>query len=493
MTSTLAMLGVITALARTLGRPEFGAYGLLVSFSTYLLIAQGSVESAAIKHIAEAVERIDLDRAMTTTVCLYVLFGAVAASFVAGIGILLIPVVGIPDALVSESRDGLLALGVVTFLGWPTKAFQDLLRGTQFFVAAAVSEVAAWLVFAALFATLLIFDAPFWMLVALGGAPPLMVGCAAGVAVAVLRAPFAPRLHLLSRSAVRDFLGISGFVLISSAADLVVTSLDRLVIGAFRSASVVALYEGPVRAHNVVRQVQGVLALTVLPAASGFIARDDRQRLRDLLLRGTRYQAILGIPMIVVFMTLAGPLLSAWLGDEYRAGATALTILVSYWLFQVNANVASAMLLAAGGAKKLAVYSWVVALSNLGLSLALAPSLGLDGVVLGTAIPSAVAFPFLLRMVLHAFPEVTLRDFAREVWIPAYSTGAVLAAALLALRAATSLHGLIPVLAAAGTGVIGYWLVIYTVWLRPNERVLARDLVRTAASRVPRPGRAANG
>ena len=47
------MLIVATVLARRLSLAEFGVYGLSLSFSTYLLFAQGSVEATAIKRLAE--------------------------------------------------------------------------------------------------------------------------------------------------------------------------------------------------------------------------------------------------------------------------------------------------------------------------------------------------------------------------------------------------------------------------------------------------------
>ena len=72
-----------------------------------------------------------------------------------------------------------------------------------------------------------------------------------------------------------------------------------------------------------------------------------------------------------------------------------------------------------------------MALGCLGASLALTPLLGLDGLVLGTAIPYAVAFPFFMRFVLRKLP-VSLGDLARRAWLPAYPLAAVLALMLVA-------------------------------------------------------------
>ena len=55
----------------------------------------------------------------------------------------------------------------------------------------------------------------------------------------------------------------------AGAADVVVTSLDRVVLGA-RSAlpPTLGLYEGAIRPNNVVRSVTGAFSVTLLPVLS---------------------------------------------------------------------------------------------------------------------------------------------------------------------------------------------------------------------------------
>ena len=97
-------------------------------------------------------------------------------------------------------------------------------------------------------------------------------------------------------------------------------------------------------------------------------------------------------------MVLAPTVLEVWLGEEFREGGLAMAILMSYWLVNGTTGVIGPMLIACGRAPALARYAWLVAVSNLALSLALTPLLGLEGVTIGTAVPYLVGFPFLLRM-----------------------------------------------------------------------------------------------
>ena len=184
------------------------------------------------------------------------------------------------------------------------------------------------------------------------------------------------------------------------------------------------------------------------------------------------------VPVTVVFVVLAEPILDVWLGDRFRPAAAALAILCSYWLIGANTGVCGAMLIAAGKIRELARYAWLVAGANLALSLALTPLLGLEGVVLGTTIPYFVLFPIFLRLVLRSFPAVGLRDLWREAWLPAYTGALLLAVALVGLRLAVDLDTTAAVAGAGAGGLALYGAAYYRIWLRPGERVLVRSFLR---------------
>ena len=170
-----------------------------------------------------------------------------------------------------------------------------------------------------------------------------------------------------------------------------------------------------------------------------------------------------------------------WLGERYGEGGLAMAILLGYWLVTGSVGVAAAIAIAAGRARELARLAWGVALANLGLSLALTPWLGLEGVAIGTTLPYLVVFPFQLRLVLPV-AGVSIRELVDQVWIPAYTLGAALAGALVAARLLLEPDTVVVVVAVAGIGVLAYWTAYYLTWLRPHERKLIRDTARTLLS-----------
>ena len=78
------------------------------------------------------------------------------------------------------------------------------------------------------------------------------------------------------------------------------------------------------RAHNLLYALGGALAVPVVPTASRYVATGDERRLRELVVRGTRYTLALFVPLCVTLIVLAGPILEVWLGDRYGDGDLAL-------------------------------------------------------------------------------------------------------------------------------------------------------------------------
>jgi O-antigen/teichoic acid export membrane protein len=265
----------------------------------------------------------------------------------------------------------------------------------------------------------------------------------------------------------------AGWLLVIELCNMANYAFSRVILGAYKTPTAVGQFEGPVRAHNLLYALGGALAVPVVPTASRYVATGDERRLRDLAVRGTRYTLALFVPVCVTLIVLAGPILEAWLGDRYGEGDLALAILVSYWLVYGGLIVTPGFLVGAGRARDVARIMICVAAANLALSLALTPSLGIEGPAVATAASFFAAFPFLLRVGLAA-SRAPLAELARRAWAPNYLLGAALALALIGGRAALPMDETVAVLALAAAGVLAYWGVFYGFVLDAGERALVR-------------------
>jgi O-antigen/teichoic acid export membrane protein len=277
----------------------------------------------------------------------------------------------------------------------------------------------------------------------------------------------------VTRARVMAIVPTAGWLLVVELSNLAMYAFSRVILGAYRSPSAVGQFEGPVRAHNLLYALGGALAVPVVPTASRYVAGGEERRLRELALRGTRYTLALFVPLCVTLMVLAEPILEVWLGDRYGEGATALTILVSYWLLYGGLVVTPGFLVGAGRARTAGLVFAGAAVLNLALSLVLTPELGIEGPALGTAIPFFLAFPLLLRAGLEA-SGAGVGELARRAWSPAYALGVLLAGVLIAVRLGLEPETLPAVLATAAGGVLAYWGAFYGLVLSPDERALFR-------------------
>ena len=476
MAGLLVLLVVITVLARRLTPAELGTYGLVATLAVYLLILKTSVGNAAVQAMTAA--RTEAERVGTFSTCaaLYAVTGVVTGALIAVAGFAIASGL-LEGELAHQARLGAAALGAVTAVGLAATINLDALRASLLLTRSAANEIAALAVFAALMLGLVAADADLWLLIAGNGTIPLISGTINGVARLRLGLPWRLDRRAVTRRRVGQFLPTAGPLLAIEVASLVIYGLDRIVLGAFGSASRVGLYEGPVRAHNVFYALNQAVGVTALPTASSYRAGGDSARLRELVVRGSRYTLAITVPLAVTAMVLAGPALAVWLGERYREGGTALAILVSYWLLLGQLAVTPGFLVGAGRARETARAIAAIAALNLALTIALTPSLGLEGPALGTAISYVAGFPFLLRISLAA-TGARLGELARQAWLPAYGLGALLAGLLVAARALVELDSVAELAPVLVTGPVLYWLAYAFLVLRPHERTLAGEVLR---------------
>jgi O-antigen/teichoic acid export membrane protein len=473
--AVVVMLGVVTSLGRSLTLAEFGVYGLVSTFSSYLLFALGSAESAVIRDLAAAATPADRSRVFTSALCIYGALGLLAAAAIAGFGTLLLAAFDIPEALMHEARLGVLAVAVVTAIGWPIKLFQDTLRGMQRYKAASVAEAGGYVGFGVALAVLVATGAPLWALIAVGGGIPLFIGLSAVVVSAALRTLVRIDPRSVRRAELLSLLRFAWSMLLIASSDVVASSLDRTILALFRPAATVGLYEGASRPNTLIRQLNSSFGTILFPAASLLIAEQDVVRIRELLVRGARYMLAIVVPPTLTLIVLGDDILTTWLGAKFGAAHLALAIFVSAWLVVPNATIPGTLMVLRGETRRRIVLSWSVALVNLALSLALTPWLGLTGVVLGTTVASVVVIPFF------AVPEmrhwrVSARELAREAWVPVYGLALGLLALLLAARWLLPMDHALVVLAVCVAACLAYWVAFYAVALTPSERQLVRGV-----------------
>ena len=468
----LALLVIVTVLARRLSVAELGAYGLVASLAGYLLVLRNSVASSAVRAMAGALDRAERRRMFSAAAALYAVVGVATGLLIAAAAVAIGSLI-LDGELGADARAGGAGLGLITALGIGASVNLDALRAERLFVPGALTEIAAVGLYLALMLALILSGADLALVIAFSGALPLLSGVLSALVARRSGVPVSFDAAGATRERMMTIVPTAGWLLLVELSNLAMYAFSRVILGAYRSPTAVGQFEGPVRAHNLLYALGGALAVPVVPTASRYVAGGEERRLRELALRGTRYTLALFVPLCVTLMVLAEPILEVWLGDRYGDGATALAILVSYWLLYGGLVVTPGFLVGAGRARTAGLVFACAAVLNLTLSLILTPELGVEGPALGTAIPFFLAFPWLLRAGLSA-SGAPLGELARRAWLPAYALGLLLAGLLLAVRLGLEPETLPAVLATAAAGVVAYWAVFYGLVLSADERALFR-------------------
>ena len=255
-------------------------------------------------------------------------------------------------------------------------------------------------------------------------------------------------------------------------------TMDRTIVGIVVGPAAVGLVEIADRVQGGVAAMLSAATYSVTSSAAWVTARGDRDRLAELLLRGTRYACLITIPMCAVVAVLARPLVTIWVGDELLDAAGLVVLALVYLAVQAPVATGSNVLVGMGhttAVTRPAVASVVV---NAALSIVLVQRFGAAGAFVATIISGVLLSPMLLRAI-DRFTGVPVAQILREGLVPAVVPAAAAAAAAVA---GTTL-GTTPwqnLLLGGSAALVAGGVAAVSLGLSPDDRAALRRRFRAA-------------
>src|SRR5262245_56772551 len=228
-----------------------------------------------------------------------------------------------------------------------------------------------------------------------------------------------------NREALRLVRGYSVDALIAMFAGRISFKTDAIVIGLCGQLDLIPFFDMPARLVEYAKNLIRSATTTLTPAVSALEAKGGKDAIRNLFLTGSRCALYLALPIQLGLILFGGQFLELWLGDpEYRLrGQPVLWILGGTLSVAMLQSVAARVLYGVGQIRRFARLMLLEAVMNLGLSLALFPLLGINGVALGTMIPDVAMCTYIVLRVCVML-EVADRDFLRRSLLqPLMTTG----------------------------------------------------------------------
>ncbi|HEY8583115.1 MAG TPA: oligosaccharide flippase family protein, partial [Capillimicrobium sp.] len=393
----LVTLFLTPLLITELGATTYGVWVLATSLSFglgYLSLADLGIEDAAVRFIAQARAAGAPERVRAFVSSAVVVLSAVALALTPLLVLAsgwLVDLFAIPAV---EESDALLAFRLVALqlvFDLPARAFSALLQGAQDYGRwQAVEFARAVLTAVALAGAVLAGTGIVGMAVA--SLVVSVVLFAATAVVALVAVPSArPSPRAVDRATLRQMAGFSGQLTVFRLTGVVYRQTDRTIIGIALAASAVTTYEIANRVQTAAALLGTITTAAIAPAAAFHSA--SRERLRELLVRGTRLSVAASLPAVIAAGAFAEPLVTTWIGDDYAdaAGPTRLFLVVV--LLSAFVGLGQSVLVGMGRVTGMLWIGLVWVAINLPVSIVLAGPLGIEGVILGTVASQAITFP----------------------------------------------------------------------------------------------------
>lgn len=134
-----------------------------------------------------------------------------------------------------------------------------------------------------------------------------------------------------SRAHVRPLLVYGGWVTVTSIVGPLLSTMDRVLIGAVAGVRAVTYYTVPFSLASRLSILPGSLASALFPRFSSPMDVDERRR---LMASAMRTVAVALTPLVVVAVLLARPALVLWLGEDFalRSATVGEILLVGVWI-----------------------------------------------------------------------------------------------------------------------------------------------------------------
>lgn len=391
------------------GREGYGLVTLVVAMVSMSTIVDLGLRGSLGRLLAEQVALDDVRRfneLASTALMIYVIAGLALASMCAFLSADIARVFKVPVQHATEAEFVIIGYGALgILLTYVSAVFEAVLASKNRFDISNYTQAAIGLVRAALIVGIVFITD--WGL--RGWAVAMVVAMSVSLVLLFVGARrVCPELSLrwsaVRRQSLVSLITLGGHVFILQLTALLGIRADPLILSALLGTSAVALYAPAASLVGAVRPLVETLSQQLYPLATGYHVRGQVAQLRELLLRGTRYTLLMGIPVSVTIAVYAERICSIWLGDKLGADFMIVAKVLTLWAIIDFFNYAGGgqypTLLGMNKLRFLVLLEAPLALLNILGSIALVKytELGVVGVVVPT-----VAFTALRRPLTAAY------------------------------------------------------------------------------------------
>lgn len=264
-----------------------------------------------------------------------------------------------------------------------------------------------------------------------------------------------PDFHLcigLHKATLRRVIGYVGYGTINRITRSLAGNLDKTLIGVWVGVAAVGVYAVPfLVSQSLVMMIAYALGF-IFPMASELQSLGQMDRLRDIFIRASRFNAALACLVFIPLFVWGDLFLALWVPSIAGRAATVLRLLaMAGFIGILTAALTNNVLIGLGGIKHFTIYCTVRCAALGVFCAAFIHKLGMEGAgwaLLATCCVDVVYFIIIMRSYLH----ISLLHLFCSAYLKPFILGGILAGLAVILRPL--------VISWVGFGAVGFGLTI---------------------------------
>jgi O-antigen/teichoic acid export membrane protein len=227
---------------------------------------------------------------------------------------------------------------------------------------------------------------------------------------------------------VKELLGFGAYTSMSFLSATIYDNAINILINRFWGPAYNAIYGVSSKFPILMRRLFIEPTWTLTPTFTHLVAKGEKEKLEKLLFTYCKIMAILSLPVLMVLILAAKPIIQWWVGPDFSLSAKIMPVQLIPFLIGIPCAACICVINAYGKVKLPAVRAILSVMLRLVLGIILAKglSMGLMGIVLGSTIFLVVFLVIYNSNYACSLAKISLARFWKEVYLrPVLLTGCV--------------------------------------------------------------------
>jgi O-antigen/teichoic acid export membrane protein len=376
-----------------LGAVDYGVWVLVGSILDYYGLLDLGMRSALFRYVAlfrGADVREEIDRTFSSALFLVIATGGFICILSIAVAAIVPRVWSLRDTSPAALGWLLLLLGISVGITFPTRMLATYISAHQrwdLYNAAGIVNITARAV-----AIVIVLKLGYGIL-AVAIATVLVAWFSLGQHIVFVRLadPLVhARIHLISVRRMRELFAFSMRSLLVQIGDYLRFYSSAAVIASILNIALITPFNVASRLIECFKSVVIAAGGPVLATMTELDGSRQQQQLRDLLLRSTRFLALLSVLGASLLLVDGRALLRVWVGEEMMSAYPVLAVLTLGYLVNLAQHPSLLIVIAKGQHGPLGWWTIAEGVANIALSVVWGMSHGLLGVAAGTIVPMLV-------------------------------------------------------------------------------------------------------